>query len=101
MVFKEPLGDCTKAFMMIRTTLERAPPPGAVEELRLTLSAITGEGGKQESLIKDVRKQENLQEALRQLKERLGVQVPIYHVKEVEPWSRLPERRLALVPFVP
>ncbi len=101
MVFKEPLGDRTKAFSVVRTTLEGAPPPGALEELRLTLSAITGEGGKQESLFRDVRRQENLKEALRQLKERLGMQAPIYHVREVEPWSRLPERRQALVPFAP
>jgi hypothetical protein len=38
---------------------------------------------------------------LRQLGARLGVQPPIYHVREVEPWSRLPERRQALVPFSP
>jgi nucleotidyltransferase/DNA polymerase involved in DNA repair len=101
MVFKEPLGERAKAFTVIRTTLEGAPPPGAVEEMRLTLSAITGEGGKQESLFRDVRRQENLKEALRQLKERLGMPAPIYHVREVEPWSRLPERRLALVPFAP
>lgn len=101
MVFKEPLGNRTKAFSVIRTTLEGAPPPGALEELRLTLSAITGEGGKQESLFSDVRRQENLTEAIRQLKERFGMQAPIYHIKEVEPWSRLPERRKALVPFAP
>ena len=101
MVFKEPLGDRTKAFSVIRATLEGAPPPGALEELRLTLSSLTGEGGRQESLFRDVRRQENLKEALRQLKERLGTQAPIYHVREVEPWSRLPERRLALVPFAP
>lgn len=101
MVFKEPLGDRAKAFTVIRTTLEGAPPPGAVEEIRLTLSTITGEGGKQGSLFRDVRRQENLKEALRQLKERLGMPAPIYHVREVEPWSRLPERRLALVPFAP
>ena len=36
-----------------------------------------------------------------QLKARLRVQPPIYQVREVEPWSRLPERRQALVPYVP
>ena len=101
MVFKEPLGDRSKALSLIRPTLEGAPPPAPLEELRLVLSGITGEGGRQESLFRDVRRQENLRETLRQLRARLGVQAPIYSVREVEPWSRLPERRQALVPFVP
>ena len=45
--------------------------------------------------------QENLKEALRQLQARLGAQPPIYQVREVEPWSRIPERRQVLVPFSP
>jgi hypothetical protein len=101
MVFKESLGDRVKAFAVVRHALENTPPPGPLEELRLTLSSITGEGGRQESLFRDVRREENLKEALRQLRERLGTQPPIYHVREVEPWSRLPERRQALVPFSP
>jgi hypothetical protein len=36
-------------------------------------------------------------EAARQLHARYG-QVPLYHAVEVEPWSRIPERRWALVP---
>jgi hypothetical protein len=101
MVFKESLGDRTKAFTVVRHALENTPPPGPLEELRLTLSSITGEGGRQESLFRDVRREENLKESLRQLRARLGGQPPIYHVREVEPWSRLPERRQALVPFSP
>ena len=101
MVFKESLGDRTKAFSVVCHALENTPPPGPLEELRLTLSSITGEGGRQQSLFRDVRREENLKEALRQLRARLGVQPPIYHVREVEPWSRLPERRQALVPFSP
>jgi nucleotidyltransferase/DNA polymerase involved in DNA repair len=101
MVFKEPLGDRSQAFTVITHALQNVPPPGPLEELRLTLSSLTGEGGRQESLFRDVRRQENLKEALRQLRARLGGQAPIYHIREVEPWSRLPERRQALVPFSP
>ena len=101
MVFRAPIGSREQAFPLVRTTLEGHPPPGPLEELRLTLSALTGEGGRQESLFLDVRRQQNLEEAVRQLRERLGVQPPLYHVREVEPWSRMPERRQALVPFVP
>jgi len=101
MVFKEPLGDRARALTVIAHAIQNAPPPGPLEELRLTLSSITGEGGRQESLFRDARRQENLNEALRQLRTRLGGQPSIYHIREVEPWSRLPERRQALVPFSP
>ncbi len=101
MVFRSPIGSRAHAFPLVGTALEGRPPPGPLEDLRLTLSALTGEGGRQESLFRDVRRQQNLEEAVRQLRERLGVQPPIYHVREVEPWSRMPERRQALVPFAP
>ena len=101
MVFREPVGDPQAAAALVKHTLEGHPPTGPLEELRLTLSGLTGEAGRQESLFGDVRRQENLMEALRQLRARLGSQPPIYQIHEVEPWSRLPERRQALVPFAP
>jgi DNA polymerase-4/protein ImuB len=101
MVFREPVGDCGKALALIRHTLEGQPPPGPLEDLSLTLTDLTGEAGRQETFLGDVRKLENLQEAMRQLRVRLRKQPPIYQVREVEPWSRFPERRLALMPYVP
>jgi hypothetical protein len=101
MVFREPVGDPHTGAALIKHTLEGHPPSGPLEELRLTLAEITGEAGRQESLLNEVRKQENLVETLRQLRARLGSQPPIYRIHEVEPWSRLPERRQALVPFAP
>jgi protein ImuB len=41
-----------------------------------------------------------LREALRELKLRLGHD-PLYRVVEVDPWSRIPERRHALIPVEP
>lgn len=101
MVFREPIAGRAQAFPLLRHSLEGHPPPGPLEDLRLTLSGLTGEAGRQESLFADVRRQQNLEEALRQLRERLGTLPPIYHMREVEPWSRLPERRQALVPYAP
>ena len=101
MVFREPVGDRHRAVALVRHTLEGNPPPGPLEDLRVTLSGLTGEAGRQESLFSEVRKQENLKETLRQLHARLGAQPPIYQVREVEPWSRIPERRQVLVPFSP
>jgi len=101
MVFRDAMGDPAKAAALIKHTLQGSPPPGPVEELSLRLSGITGEAGRQENLFRDVRRRENLKEALGQLRARLHGQPSIYHVQEVEPWSRVPERRQALVPYVP
>jgi hypothetical protein len=71
--------------------------PGPLEDIRLTLSGITGEAGRQESMWKEVKRDENLQETISQLRTRLKMAPPIYQVRELEPWSRIPERRYALV----
>ena len=41
-----------------------------------------------------------LRTAVRELKLRLGYS-PLYRVVEVDPWSRIPERRHALLSFEP
>ena len=74
--------------------------PGPLEEIRLTLKDLTGEVGRQESLFQDVRKRYQLREAIAQIKVSNGHN-PIYQVREVEPWSRIPERQQALVPYEP
>jgi DNA polymerase-4/protein ImuB len=67
----------------------------------VTLSGLTGQTGKQASFFAEKRRHRTqLEEALRQLKARFG-QSPVYHVVEVEPWSRIPERRLALIDYDP
>ena len=86
---------------MLRCTLEASLPPRPVEEMEVTLSGLTGETGKQEGLfVAKGRRRAQLEEALRQLKARFG-QSPVYHIVEVEPWSRIPERRLALIDYDP
>jgi DNA polymerase-4/protein ImuB len=101
MSFKQPISDARHGLTLVKHSLECQPPPGALESLSLTLSGLTGDAGRQESLFRDVRRRENLQEALSQMEARFGRRPPIFQVREVEPWSRLPERRQALVPFVP
>ena len=99
--FKEAAGSKDKALLAMRGRLERVELPGALEDMSLTLSGITGESGIQSSLFTDVRKRQQLRETMRQLEARLGTRPPIYKVMDVEPWSRLPERRQALVQFEP
>ncbi|MCA9298300.1 MAG: hypothetical protein KDA28_04495, partial [Phycisphaerales bacterium] len=42
----------------------------------------------------------SLRDAVRELKLRLG-HAPLFRVVEVDPWSRIPERRHALLSFDP
>jgi nucleotidyltransferase/DNA polymerase involved in DNA repair len=101
LTFREPVASAERGLVLVRASLEGGPPPGPLEELRLTLRALAGEAGRQASLFAEVRRHDDLREALRQLRARLRVEPPVYHIREVEPWSRVPERRTALVPFAP
>lgn len=98
---KSPVGLKDKALLIIKNWLETAQLPGPLEDLKLTLSGIAGDSGIQSSLLSDVREREQLREMMRQLEMRLRTKPPIYKVMELEPWSRIPERRRALVHFEP
>jgi DNA polymerase-4/protein ImuB len=95
--FKDPAGNKNQALFAIKSKLDMAVIPGPLEDIRLTLSGITGEAGRQESMWKEVKRDEDLQETISQLRTRLKMAPPIYQVRELEPWSRIPERRYALV----
>jgi len=99
--FKEPVNSKRRAFPALKNTLETAVLPGPLEDMGLTLSGLTGESGAQASLFSDVRRQEQLREMMRQLEVRLRRKPPIYQVRDIEPWSRVPERRQALVQYDP
>jgi DNA polymerase-4/protein ImuB len=99
-VFKSPVGDKSGAYRVIRGMLDNLSLPGPIEEVRLTLKHLTGEVGRQGSLFQDVRRMEQLRETVAQLVVSQGHN-PIYQVREMEPWSRIPERRRALVAFEP
>ena len=99
--FHEPVGDRDRAMFILKSRLENLALPGPLETLSLTLSGITGESGRQESLFPEVRHQARLDDAIRQLRARLGHRPPIFRVREVEPWSRIPERRRTLVAYDP
>ena len=100
-VFKSPIGVKDKALRVIESWLETAQLPGPLEDLKLTLSGIAGDSGIQSSLLSDVLQREQLREMMRQLEMRLRTKPPIFKVMELEPWSRIPERRRALVQFEP
>ncbi len=97
--FKEATADREQAAFVLKNTLEQAAIPGPVEEMAVELSGLAQEAGKQAGLWPGrSRRQAHLREAVQQLKARFG-QSPVQRVVEVEPWSRIPERRRALIDF--
>lgn len=99
--FKEAVGNKEKALFALKSRLDTIALPGPLEDMKLTLAGFTGESGIQSSLFLDIRKREQLRETMQQLEALLGCRPPIFQVRDVEPWSRIPERRQALVPFDP
>lgn len=99
--FKEPAGSKSQALFSIKSSLELISFPGPLEDLGLVLSGLTGETGRQESLFLNIRRSRlaGLSEALQQLEARLGKKPPIFQVRTLETWSRIPERRQALIPY--
>ena len=97
--FKEALSgrDAARRALKSKLELPNGLPPGPVEELALRLTGLDGEVAKQAGLFTARAGQlGSIAEAARQLRARYG-RTPLYHAVEVEPWSRIPERRWALV----
>lgn len=100
LTFREPLG-CQRIIEVIAHRLQHVELPGAAEGVILGLIDFVTETARQERLPGLAsRKTRPLVDAARQLKRRYGIS-PLYQVVEVEPWSRIPERRHALISYDP
>ncbi|MEZ4554706.1 MAG: DNA polymerase Y family protein [Dehalococcoidia bacterium] len=98
---REPTNDRTRLWTVVRTQFEYAELPGPIAELDIELGGLTTETGRQPGLFVDhLRRREQLDEMVRHLRMRFG-HSPVAQVVEVEPWSRLPERRYALMDYDP
>jgi nucleotidyltransferase/DNA polymerase involved in DNA repair len=113
-VLREPISERERISAPLRAKMAISPPPKAVETLLLELTHF-GAPSAQTHLFD--RKDESgrssagydfnqgivpptLRDAVKELKLRLG-HSPLYRVIEVDPWSRIPERRHALLSFDP
>lgn len=99
--FREALSDPRDAWFAVKCSIARHPPERPVEELEVELMGLSAESGKQSTMFDGrakVRRQ--IHEAARQLRAQHGRSL-IGKAVEVEPWSRIPERRAALVEFDP
>jgi nucleotidyltransferase/DNA polymerase involved in DNA repair len=113
-VLREPTAERERIAAPLRAKMAISPPPKAVETLLLELTHF-GAPDAQTSLFdrkdgsgrsaggRDLGQGEvppTLRDAVKELKLRLG-HSPLYRVVEVDPWSRIPERRHALLSFDP
>src|SRR6059036_63179 len=90
----------------LKTQLERSPPAGAVERLVVEFTAFTPGTAELQLFARDAGaaaragRRRALQSAAREIALRIRRPM-LYHIIEVQPWSRLPERRYALIDFEP
>lgn len=97
---REPL-DAPRLIKALGHRLHTVELPGPLEALTLELAGLTVEAAQQETLLGErPRRTRQIVDAILQLKQRYGTS-PIYHIVEVEPWSRIPERRRALISYDP
>ncbi len=101
LTFREPLGDDAGIMFVLKKLLEPLQLAGPVEEMTLEFVGLTSETGKQRSLLfaEQARRHAQLIAALHQLKAQYGGESQVARVVEVEPWSRIPERRYALIDY--
>jgi len=84
---------------VVKNKIERLQLPSAAVSLGLTLSGLCSEYGHQANLWQTgPRRRKELLDAIEQLNAREG-EPQVFQIVEVQPWSRIPERQLALVAY--
>jgi nucleotidyltransferase/DNA polymerase involved in DNA repair len=98
-VFREASADREQMLCVLKSAIEGAPLTAPIEELAIELSGFAQEMGKQQGFFSsNGRQRRQVAESIRQLKARYG-RSPVLQILEVEPWSRIPERRHALIDY--
>jgi len=96
--FKSPAMEAGTALKRISQLMETWPQPGPVELLGIRATGLGRPGARQKSLLPEVRSADHLLGEISQLELKLGGP-QLFKFKEVEPWSRIPERRHVLTPL--
>ena len=98
-VFREPTNDRARMLFVVRNKIERLQLASAAVTVGVVLSGLCSEYGHQANLWQTgPRRQKELLEAIEQLNTREG-EPQVFQIVEVQPWSRIPERQLALVAY--
>jgi DNA polymerase-4/protein ImuB len=105
-LLKDPTADAERIAAPLKTRLEQSPPTGGVERLVLEFTAFAPGTTELQLFARDAQaaaragQQRALRHAAREVRMRVK-HANLFHVIEVQPWSRLPERRYALIDFEP
>jgi nucleotidyltransferase/DNA polymerase involved in DNA repair len=105
-MLKEPAALRERIHPPLLAHLERTPPTGAVESLAVEFTAFARGTDELQLFARDAAaaaragRRKALRVAAREIQSRLKRSL-LYRVIEVQPWSRLPERRYALIAFEP
>jgi DNA polymerase-4/protein ImuB len=105
-VLKDPSADRSRIIAPLKTRLDLAPPMKAVERLVVEFGAFAPGTTELQLFARDANaaaragRRRALRHAVQEIKLRLR-QSPLYHIIEVQPWSRIPERRYALIDYEP
>ncbi len=105
-VLKEPSADRARLLAPLATRLEQAPPTGAVEHLSVEFTTFAPGTSELQLFARDAAsaartgRRHALRAAVEEIKLRLTRSL-LYRIIEVHPWSRIPERRYALIDFDP
>jgi hypothetical protein len=99
--FREALSDPRDAWFAVKAAIIRRPPERPVEELEVELVGLSYESGKQATMFEGKgRLWQQVEEAVRQLGAQRG-RPWVGKVMQVDPSSRIPERRAALMEINP
>ena len=103
---KDPTAALDRLLALLRVRIEQAPLTGAVERLTVQFTDFAPGSTELQLFARDAgaearaRRRDALRTAAHEI--RLRFRRPLLqHVIEVQPWSRLPERRYALIDFEP
>ena len=96
--FREPTSDERLIMLVIKTRLSLLELPQAIDTVAISLTGIGRETAKQTKLFTDTKNLNQIADAIKQLQARYGRPM-IWRVKEVDPSSRHPEERSALIPY--
>ncbi len=105
-LLKDPAALRERILPPLVTRLEQTPPTGAVERLTVEFTAFARGTDELQLFARDAvaaaraGRHRALRAAAREIHQRLKRHM-LYRVIEVQPWSRLPERRYALIAFEP
>ena len=103
---KDPSADRDRIAAPLKVRLEYAPPNGAVEQLTVEFTGFARGTDELQLFARDASaaaragRRRALYAAAHEIQTRLKRPL-LYHVIEVQPWSRIPERRYALIDFEP